>query len=69
MASFIADPKTMWDSEIGVYANNIKGRKIPVSLEYFTPNGNSVVKVNAGFRLGGFNIWRFAQKPLNILHG
>ncbi|MDP8240653.1 MAG: lamin tail domain-containing protein [Candidatus Hatepunaea meridiana] len=64
--SFVADPQTLWDEKIGIYANNYKQREIPVSIEYFTANGEPGFELNAGSRIGGFNIWRFAQKPLTI---
>ncbi len=64
--SLIIDPPLFWDDEIGIYSNSMKNREIPLSVEYFDPEGTRQFKVNAGARIGGYNIWRFAQKPLNI---
>lgn len=55
-----------WDNSKGIYANNHKGREVPIVLEYYEPGGNPAFKVNAGATIGGYNIWRFAQKPINI---
>ena len=66
VVSIVADPPTLWGEKIGIYQNEHKQREIPVSLEYFEANGDRGFKVNAGARLGGMNIWRFAQKPLAI---
>ena len=51
--------------DLGIYRNTYKEREIPVSLEYYPVSGD-VFKMDAGMRIGGENIFRFAQKPLNI---
>ena len=66
VVSLVADPPTLWGERIGIYENEHKQREIPVSLEYFEADRDRGFKVNAGARLGGMNIWRFAQKPLAI---
>ena len=66
VVSVTADPFTLWDDQYGIYANNLKQREIPISLTYFEPDGTIGFDVNAGARIGGMNIWRFAQKPLTI---
>ena len=38
--SLIAEPKTLWDQEIGIYENEYKQREIPITLHYFTPQNN-----------------------------
>jgi len=66
VASLVAQPATLWDTEIGIYENEYKQREIPVSLEYFSPEKELQFQVNAGTRLGGQNIWTKPQKPFTI---
>jgi hypothetical protein len=70
VVSFVADPATLFDDVIGVYRNDTpyayKGREVPVRLELFESDGSPGVALSAGMRIGGENIWRYAQKPLNI---
>lgn len=65
IASLAVEPDVFFDSEIGIYRNVHKGREAPINLE-FLEQGISVFNVNAGAKISGENIWRFAQKPLNI---
>lgn len=65
VASVIAEPKFFWDSTLGIYQNNWKGKTAPVSIQYFY-GSNLQFNIDAGAKIGGFNIWRFAEKPLNI---
>ena len=64
--SLIAEPKTLWDQEIGIYENEYKQREIPVTLQYFDEENILGFEVNIGARLGGENIWTKPQKPLTI---
>ena len=64
--SFVAEPETLWDEDLGIYENEYKQREIPVSIEYFTPDAEHRFTVNAGARLGGLNIWTKPQKPFTI---
>ncbi|HEX7617591.1 MAG TPA: CotH kinase family protein, partial [Verrucomicrobiae bacterium] len=72
--SFVADPETFFGSIIGIYTNQtstptsypLKGREVPVRVEFFETNQASAFAVNAGVRIGGENNWPFAEKPLNI---
>jgi len=64
--SLIAEPPTLWDSNIGIYENEYKQREIPVSIDYFTPDEEPGFSVSAGARLGGMNIWTKPQKPFTI---
>lgn len=64
VVSISTNPENLWDKELGIYLNSYKDREIPVSFEIFDANGN--YKTNAGMQIGGENIYRFAQKPLNI---
>lgn len=66
IVSLIVDPSLFWDDEIGIYSNILKGREMPLSLEYYKPDGTKIFQVSAGVKIGGYNIWRFAQKPLNL---
>ena len=64
--SLVAEPETLWDTDIGIYENEYKQREIPVTIEYFTPDTDHGFTVNAGARLGGLNIWTKPQKPFTI---
>ncbi|SVB96082.1 uncharacterized protein METZ01_LOCUS248936, partial [marine metagenome] len=64
--SLVAEPETLWDTDIGIYENEYKQREIPVTIEYFTPDAEHRFTVNAGARLGGLNIWTKPQKPFTI---
>jgi hypothetical protein len=64
--SYVADPKFLWDRQLGIYLNSYRDRQIPVSLEYFPLNSGRAFFLDAGSRIGGENIYRFAEKPLNI---
>ena len=63
--SVVTDPLFLW-GELGIYGNTFKEREIPVSLEYFPLNSSRAFYLDAGARIGGENIYRFAEKPLNI---
>ncbi len=63
--SFVADPTFLWDKQLGIYLNSYKDREIPISLEFFQSTTRDYF-LNAGAKIGGENIFRFAQKPLNI---
>lgn len=66
VVSIIADPVWLWDDQLGLLENEMKQREIPVGLQFFSPEGELLVDIQAGMRLAGLNIWRFAQKPLLI---
>ena len=63
--SFVTDPLFLW-GELGIYRNSYKDREIPVSLEYFPLGSARAFFLDAGARIGGENIYRFAEKPFNI---
>ncbi|MBU2507665.1 MAG: CotH kinase family protein [Bacteroidetes bacterium] len=65
--SLTADPTFLRDRQLGIYLNSYKERQIPVSLEYFPLNSGRAFAIDAGARIGGENIYRFAQKPFNIV--
>ena len=67
VVSFSADPLTLWNDDFGIYENSLKQREIPANIEYFNIEGDSEFKLDAGARIGGMNIWRFAQKPLLVI--
>lgn len=64
--SLITEPAFLWDKQLGIYLNSYKEREIPISLEYFPLNSTRAFVLDAGARIGGENIFRFAQKPFNI---
>ena len=64
--SFVVDPEEFFDETIGIYTNVYKGREAAIHLEYFDENAELGFAVNAGTKIAGENIWRFAQKPMTI---
>ena len=63
--SLVTNPLFLW-GQLGIYSNTFKEREIPVSLEYFPLNTSRAFNLDAGVKIGGENIYRFAEKPLNI---
>jgi hypothetical protein len=66
VVSLVTNPTLLWDRQLGIYLNSYKDREIPVSLEYFPLNSGRAFNIDAGARIGGENIYRFAEKPFNI---
>jgi hypothetical protein len=66
VVSLVTNPAFLWDRQLGIYLNSYKDREIPVSLEYFPLSFTRAFNIDAGARIGGENIYRFAQKPFNI---
>ncbi|MEJ2052722.1 MAG: CotH kinase family protein [Calditrichaceae bacterium] len=64
--SISTDNHFLLNGELGIYRHTYKEREIPVSLEYFPLSAEQGFSLDAGMRIGGQNIYRFAQKPLNI---
>jgi len=64
--SIVTDPYTLWDEEYGIYTNNYKQREVPVDITYFDGGDRPGIIWKAGVKIGGLNIWRFAQKPLTL---
>ena len=64
--SLVAEPPTLWDTNIGIYENEYKQREIPVSVHYFDSETTPGFSMDAGARLGGLNIWTKPQKPFTI---
>lgn len=64
--SLITDPDYFMGRELGIYRNTLKQREIPANLEFFPVSDNPTLNMLTGLRIGGENIFRFAQKPLNI---
>lgn len=68
--SIISDPEYIMGKDLGIYLNTLKEREIPVNLEFFPLGSDAGFSQQVGIRIGGENIYRFAQKPLNIYaHG
>jgi len=59
-------PETFFDSEIGIYNNEIKSREVPINVHYFEKNGDLAFNLDAGVRLSGQASFRYPQKPLTI---
>ncbi len=66
VVSFVVQPDEFFDRTPGIYINVYKGREAAVHLEYFDENQELGFAVNAGSKIAGENIWRFAQKPLTV---
>ena len=66
VVGFTVEPDNFFDNTLGIYDNVHKGREAPNTLEFYEPDQALAFKVNSGTKIGGENIWRFAQKPLNI---
>ncbi|MFT5090662.1 MAG: hypothetical protein ACI8PG_005043 [Planctomycetota bacterium] len=64
--SYAVDPRVFSDVEKGIYRNSFKQREVPVHIEFFQRDRTPAFSLDAGSRIGGLNIWRFAQKPLTI---
>jgi hypothetical protein len=64
--SYSTNPAYLFDDEEGIYKNVLKMKEIPITLEYYGSYGNKSFTVNAGSRIAGLNIWRFAQKPFTV---
>ena len=64
--SIIAERDYVMGRERGIYLNSLKDKEIPVNLEFFPIDGGVGFSQGTGMRIGGENIYRFAQKPLNI---
>ncbi len=54
----------LFSSDNGIYANTLKEREIPINMDIYSRSDTS--RFHVGVRIGGENIFRFAQKPLNI---
>ena len=64
--SYSTNPAYLFDNKNGIYYHVLKMKEIPVTLEYYESYGNKSFTVNAGSRIAGLNIWRFAQKPFMV---
>jgi len=53
--SIITPPEALWDDFNGIYRENVrmKGREIPVAIDFFDSNQNPPISMNAGLRLTG----------------
>jgi len=58
------EKKYLFDENIGIYTNTLKEREVPVNMDIIEKN--NVYNFNVGTKIGGENIFRFPQKPLNI---
>lgn len=66
VVSFVVEPDEFFDAIVGICTNVYKGREAAIHLEYFDENAELGFAVNAGSKIAGENIWRFAQKPLTV---
>ncbi|HEX2959924.1 MAG TPA: lamin tail domain-containing protein [Chitinispirillaceae bacterium] len=56
----------LYNKDNGVFENSLKGRELPVAMEFFTTEGKQIVKVNAGMRLGSLTNFTCPQKPMQV---
>jgi hypothetical protein len=64
--SLTTDPAFLNDATFGIWKNNMKGREIPASLEFFTTDGKRVVRCNAGVRNGTLTSFMENQHPMQV---
>ncbi len=79
--SVVADPKTLFDDQIGIYYNQheqvsggwglhdeYKNKAAPGSIEYYAPGGTLGFRVRGGIRMGGENNWfDHSQRAMNFV--
>lgn len=58
------EKKYLFGDNIGIYKNTLKDREVPVNMDIIEKD--KVYNFNVGTKIGGENIFRFPQKPLNI---
>ncbi|MFT5191521.1 MAG: hypothetical protein ACI957_004561, partial [Verrucomicrobiales bacterium] len=66
VVSFVVEPDYFFGNTLGIYDNVYKGREAAINVAYYDENQDLGFQVNGGVKIGGENIWRFAQKPLNV---
>ncbi|HEX2955954.1 MAG TPA: CotH kinase family protein [Chitinispirillaceae bacterium] len=64
--SLSTDPAFLNDPTFGIWKNNMKGREIPVALEFFTTDGKRVIRCNAGVRNGTLTSFTEKQHPMQV---
>jgi len=64
--SIIAEPDAFYDSFNGIYPKRMKGREIPVAIEYFNSNQQAEFSLNAGLRLTGQASLYYSQVSFTI---
>lgn len=64
--SIAADSTLLFDSDIGVFENSLKGREVPIAVEFYSIEGEQIAKANAGMRLGSLTNFTCPQKPLQV---
>ena len=66
VVSVSTTPSLLWDDQTGIYKNDITDVEIPVNIEFYEPDGTKGFSMDSGMQIGGWNIFRYAQNPLNI---
>ncbi|MCK5148127.1 CotH kinase family protein, partial [bacterium] len=64
--SIAAYPETLFDNDKGIYSNMLKNREIPISFEFFEPDGTPGFNIDAGLRITGQASFQYPQKPMTI---
>ncbi|MFT5125383.1 MAG: hypothetical protein ACI97B_004031, partial [Verrucomicrobiales bacterium] len=65
VVALTGDPFHLFDNDLGIYDNGYKQREIPIHAEFYE-NGEKIFSVDAGGKVFGLNIFRFAQKPFSL---
>ncbi len=66
IASLTTDPGFLDNRDYGIWANDLKGREVPASLEFFTVEGERAARFNCGIRNGTLTSFGEAQHPLQV---
>ncbi len=66
VASLTAFPETLWDTDIGIYANQMKSREIPTTFEFYEKDGSGGFNYDMGMRISGQASFFYPQKPLTL---
>ncbi len=66
IVSVVIDPLLLFDPVYGIYANALKGRDVPGTIQFCTTPSNTAFQAGAGFRLYSLNTFLKAQKPLTV---
>jgi hypothetical protein len=64
--SISTDSLLLWDNTLGIYKNAYKLKEIPVSMEYFKPDGKQVFAINAAIGPGSLTSYECPQMPIQI---
>jgi len=64
--SITAFPNTLFGGSFGIYNNSLKGKEIPITLEFFEPDNGESINYDCGLRISGQASYLYPQKPLTL---